>query len=313
MSYVTASLPARSTELALTNVYYDEAGDLKYLTRDDIVLSTTASISATVSLDQAYDATAAGAGAIVTVDKQAVQLRTTSQSTFALVITGALAVGSGSAYEGTEAPFTGFGDDVLCWLSGVAGSQATGQGPSNPAIRGTTLVSGDLACSGTFIYPSASVGYINIPACGFFNASSMQYTPAYGNTGTATSYFSNPGTQQGSLQAAVYGLPPGCTLDQIELHQSRSATQAGQLALFRFQNNATTHNHEHIASKTYTQKGNIVITTLDNLSHSVASKDTANQFSYHIVVISGQSGAPPGASHRTYGAKVRYTYKKLFL
>lgn len=258
-----------------------------------------------------------GAGGAVTLSADGTVARI-SGSRFVgnITVTGtgsfetSLTVGSTTAATvffntGTLPANTKIGIDVLTFISGVVNSQGT-------TTQGTSLFTGDVACSGTFIYPSASYGYITIPAAGLFNAGSGQFTVGTLASANSASNYSNPSTQQATIMAPIVGLPPGCTIDQIQFHLSKSSTQVSQHALFSFSpSDATSNLHTHIASTSPTTKGERVIITLDNLSHSVAAETTDTQLSYYVVNLLGIGGQTP--TNRIYSVRVRYIYNKLRL
>ena len=94
------------------------------------------------TLDQSYDEGATGAGAIITVDDQPVQLRVSGASSVALVVTGTAIFGSSSAATSNHLPPLP-GTNVTFFVSG---SQTTGVIPS-PV--GVSVFGGDLIVSGT--------------------------------------------------------------------------------------------------------------------------------------------------------------------
>ena len=99
------------------------------------------------TLDQAYDEGAAGQGAIITVDKQPLQLKVAGATSTALAITGSVIIGSGS-----NGLLPGFpGNDANFFVSGALGSRGT-------AAKGTSVFGGDLFTSGTVYANSGLTG-----------------------------------------------------------------------------------------------------------------------------------------------------------
>ena len=94
------------------------------------------------TLDQAYDEGATGAGAIITVDDQPVQLRVAGGTSVALVVTGTAIFGSSSVATSNHLPPLP-GTNVTFFVSGAQGGGVT------PATDGVAVFSGDMVLSGT--------------------------------------------------------------------------------------------------------------------------------------------------------------------
>jgi len=94
------------------------------------------------TLDQAYDEGATGAGAIITVDNQPVQIKVAGASSVALAVTGTAIFGSSSVATSNHLPPLP-GTNVTFFVSGTKGAGVT------PPSSGVALFSGDVVLSGT--------------------------------------------------------------------------------------------------------------------------------------------------------------------
>ena len=103
------------------------------------------------TLNAAYDQGGAGAGAIVTVDGQPVQMAVAGASSTAMVVTGAVAFGSASVeYSGHLPPMPDTNTGFFISGSIAHSGSVESDGMVQPTGRGKTVFGGDVVVSGSF-------------------------------------------------------------------------------------------------------------------------------------------------------------------
>ena len=138
--YITASLgfSGSLTQLNDGTSYLIAGSNVTITSASNGAVTIASSGGGAVTLDQAYDQGGSGAGAVITIDNQPVQLKVAGASNTALAITGSVIIGSGSNGFLPDFP----GPDTNFFVSGSIGSKGT-------STKGTATFGGDVTISGS--------------------------------------------------------------------------------------------------------------------------------------------------------------------
>lgn len=187
--------------------------------------TVTSLLSGGGTLDEAYDQGGSGAGAIITVDGQPVQIRASGAGVVtSLAVTGSAIIGNTSAEFSNELPPLP-GADTNFFVSGSIDSEGT-------TTRGTTVFGGDLVVSGALF-----------ASRGFKTTTTYHYALAGATVSNGTSQyisFKNTGQSTNGFVAGHYfHAPASGSLERIAFAevQDTSGGAAGKIAFCMFVNN----------------------------------------------------------------------------
>ena len=109
------------------------------------------------TLDQAYDEGGTGAGAVITVDSQPIQLKVAGSNSIALAITGSVLIGSGA--NGSLPSFSG--TDNNFFISGSISSMGSVSDKGTTVFGGDVKISGSLKTNKEFVFNELLTGTSN--------------------------------------------------------------------------------------------------------------------------------------------------------